>query len=47
MNKQRQVFEKASKGKVDIYDAVTLKPIGSKADTCPSTRYLIVAHRPA
>ena len=42
----RQRFEQAFKGKVDIYDAVTLDPIGPKADTCPSTRYLIVAHRP-
>ncbi len=41
----RQVFEQAFKGKVDIYDAVTLAPIGPKADTCPSTRYLLVAHR--
>jgi cysteine dioxygenase len=43
----RQAFEEAFKGKVDIYDAVTLDPIGPKADTCPSTRYLIVAHKPA
>jgi SAM-dependent methyltransferase/predicted metal-dependent enzyme (double-stranded beta helix superfamily) len=41
----RQEFEKAFKGKVDIYDAVTLKPIGAKADTCPSTRYLLVAQK--
>ena len=41
----RQEFEKAFKGKVDIYDAVTLQPIGAKADTCPSTRYLLVAQK--
>ena len=41
----RQEFEKAFKGKVDIYDAVTLQPIGDKADTCPSTRYLLVAQK--
>jgi SAM-dependent methyltransferase/predicted metal-dependent enzyme (double-stranded beta helix superfamily) len=41
----RQEFEKAFKGKVDIYDAVTLNPIGDKADTCPSTRYLLVAQK--
>ena len=43
----RQAFEDAFTGNVDIYDAVTLDPIGPKADTCPSTRYLIVAHKPA
>jgi len=41
----RKEFEKAFKGKVDIYDAVSLKPIGAKADTCPSTRYLLVAQK--
>ena len=41
----RQEFEQAFKGQVDIYDAVTLKPIGAKADTCPSTRYLLVAQK--
>lgn len=41
----RQEFQKAFKGRVDIYDAVTLKPIGDKADTCPSTRYLLVAQK--
>ncbi len=41
----RREFEKAFQSKVDIYDAVTLNPIGDKADTCPSTRYLLVAQK--
>ncbi len=41
----RQLFEKNFAGKVDVYDAVTLKPIEKKADTCPSTRILIVAQK--
>ncbi len=41
----RQKFEHAFKGRVDLYDAVTLKPIGDQADTCPSTRYLLVAQK--
>ncbi|MDJ0735352.1 MAG: methyltransferase domain-containing protein [Nostocaceae cyanobacterium] len=28
---------------VDIFDAVTLEPLESENDTCPSTRYLVVA----
>jgi len=41
----RQAFRAAFRGPVDVYDAVTLDPIGDHADTCPSTRYLIVAHK--
>lgn len=47
MRRLRQVFAKSFKGKVDTYDAVTLNPISPEADTCPSTRYLIVAQKPA
>jgi len=47
MRRLRQEFAKSFKGKVDTYDAVTLNPIGPEADTCPSTRYLIVAQKPA
>ncbi|MFQ5482335.1 MAG: methyltransferase domain-containing protein [Nitrospinaceae bacterium] len=43
----RQKFEEAFRGTVDIFDAVTLEPIGPEADTCPSTRYLIVAQKAA
>ncbi len=41
----RQKFEEAFRGPVDIYDAVSLEPLGPKADTCPSTRYLLVARK--
>ncbi len=41
----RKLFERTFEGPVDVYDAVTLKPIERKADTCPSTRILIVAQR--
>ena len=41
----RHLFQRMFKGRVDVYDAVTLKPISEKADTCPSTRYLIVASK--
>ncbi|MFQ5673907.1 MAG: methyltransferase domain-containing protein [Nitrospinales bacterium] len=41
----RRAFRSAFKGPVDVYDAVTLDPIGDQADTCPSTRYLIVARK--
>lgn len=41
----RQKFEEAFRGPVDIYDAVSLQPLGPKADTCPSTRYLLVAQK--
>ncbi len=41
----KQKFQQAFGGQVDLYDAVTLKPIGDAADTCPSTRYLLVAQK--
>ena len=41
----RQKFEEAFRGPVDLYDAVTLEPLGPRADTCPSTRYLLVARK--
>ncbi|MEC7640928.1 MAG: methyltransferase domain-containing protein [Nitrospinota bacterium] len=41
----RQRFQAAFKGPVDVYDAVTLEPIHDNADTCPSTRYLIIAQK--
>jgi len=45
MTRVRQWFENAFWGRVDVYDAVTLNPIDPAADTCPSTRYLLVAHK--
>ena len=41
----RHLFQRVFKARVDVYDAVTLNPIDEKADTCPSTRYLIVASK--
>ncbi|MFQ5451489.1 MAG: methyltransferase domain-containing protein [Nitrospinaceae bacterium] len=41
----RRLFEKNFQGTVDVYDALTLNPIEKDADTCPSTRILIVAQR--
>ncbi len=41
----RQQFEAAFRGTVDIYDAVSLEPLGPQADTCPSTRYLLIARK--
>ncbi len=41
----RHLFQRTFKGRVDVYDAVTLNPIDEKADTCPSTRFLIVASK--
>ena len=41
----RQRFHAAFKGTVDVYDAVTLEPINDNEDTCPSTRYLIIAQK--
>ena len=41
----RQAFERTFKGKIEVYDAVSLKPIEDHADTCPSTRYLVIAQK--
>jgi len=40
--KVRYLFNKYFES-VDIFDAVTLEPLESENDTCPSTRYLVVA----
>ena len=45
MHRVRGYFEKAFEGKVDLYDAVTLVPIPVSADSCGSTRYIVVAQR--
>lgn len=41
----RQWFETSFKGPVDLYDAISLEPLEDNADTCPSTRYLVVAKK--
>lgn len=45
LNRMRGYFKNAFGGKVDIYDAVNLKPISENEDTCASTRYLICAQK--
>ena len=45
LRKVRQLFEQAFDGGVEVYDAVSLQPIPEDADTCTSTRYLVVAKR--
>ena len=43
-----RVFEWASpRGGVQMFDAVSLDPLGVGADTCESTRYLVVARLPS
>jgi SAM-dependent methyltransferase/predicted metal-dependent enzyme (double-stranded beta helix superfamily) len=41
----RRAFERSFGGAVELFDAVSLEPIGEAADTCPSTRYVVVAHK--
>lgn len=43
LSRVRGIFEQAFSGTVEIYDAVSLKPISAEADTCLSTRYLVCA----
>ncbi len=45
MNRVRDYFIEAFGGQVDVYDAASLTPISENEDTCPSTRYLLVAQK--
>lgn len=45
MNRIRQTFEAAFDGNVKLYDAVTCQEIPEWADTCESTRYVVVAKK--
>ena len=45
LHRVRAYFEKAFGGKVDLYDAYSLKPIPEWADSCSSTRYVVVAQK--
>jgi SAM-dependent methyltransferase len=45
VNRMRAYFEKAFGGKVELYDAISLKPIQEWADSCQSTRYLVIAQK--
>jgi SAM-dependent methyltransferase len=43
MHRVRNLFEKHFGKNVQLYDAVSMKLLSETADTCPSTRYLVVA----
>lgn len=45
VNRVRAYFEKAFGGKVELYDAISLKAIAPEDDTCASTRYIVVAQK--
>ncbi|MBV6427764.1 MAG: Trans-aconitate 2-methyltransferase [Haliscomenobacter sp.] len=45
MNRVRRYFERYFASGVDLYDAVTLAPIPEAADSCPSTRYIVIAKK--
>ncbi|MEO1655677.1 MAG: class I SAM-dependent methyltransferase, partial [Bacteroidota bacterium] len=45
LSRVRQYFQEAFGGKVDIYDAISRQVIQKQEDTCPSTRYLLVAQK--
>ncbi len=45
VNRIRTYFEKAFGGKIDLYDAKSLEAIPEWADSCKSTRYVVVAQK--
>ncbi|MEM1220232.1 MAG: class I SAM-dependent methyltransferase, partial [Bacteroidota bacterium] len=45
LHRVRTYFEKAFAGRVDLFDAVTLDPIAETADSCTSTRYIVIAQK--
>lgn len=45
MHRVRMYFEKAFGGTVELYDAVSLQAIPEWADSCASTRYVVVAKK--
>jgi SAM-dependent methyltransferase len=45
LHRVRSYFEKYFQGQVDLYDAVSLEPIPEWADSCKSTRYVVVARK--
>ncbi len=47
VNRMRTYFEQAFGGKVTLYDAISLKPIPEWADSCTSTRYVVIAQKKA
>lgn len=47
LNRVRQYLEEVFRGKVEIFDAVSLDLLPESADSCPSTRYVVVAQKGA
>lgn len=45
MHRMRAYFERYFSGKVHFFDAHSLESISDLADTCPSTRYLVLAQK--
>jgi SAM-dependent methyltransferase/predicted metal-dependent enzyme (double-stranded beta helix superfamily) len=45
MNRVRKYFEKAFGGEVQLLDAISLETIDSTSDSCPSTRYVVMAQK--
>jgi len=45
LHRIRQYFANAFKGEVKLYDAYSMELIPETADTCPSTRYIVVAQK--
>ena len=45
VNRMRSYFEKAFGGEVELFDAINLKSIPEWADSCESTRYLVIARK--
>lgn len=45
IHRVRTYFERAFGGKVELYDAVSLERIPESADSCKSTRYIVIARK--
>ncbi len=45
--RMRTYFERSFGGRVELYDAVSLEPIPEWADSCQSTRYIVMAQKAA
>lgn len=45
LHRVRRSFEKAFGGGVELFDALSLAPIPADADSCASTRYVVVARK--
>ncbi len=45
INRMRAYFEKSFGGKVELYDALSLELIPEWADSCKSTRYIVIAKK--